>query len=273
MSDVGARFTDVEVDNKRLPACIGYIGWDLMRIEDAMDDVKILIPPIARFVKEAKKRCTHPNDDDLSKDESAAVYLYTMETSKDTSIYRLLNEALRADDRTMVRPWFAYLKLLDSAASKLPDYKGNVWRGVPKNVSGTFKKGQKITWWSVSSCSKSVNVISAFIKEVPQSTLFNIQCVSGKCISPYTCYPGEDEVILMPGTIFEVVADPLHHHGGLHIVNLKEVVDDDSDEGVTPVQVKAKAASPPTAASVAHKISKISFGKPHQPILNRYRKT
>ncbi|CAF1381061.1 unnamed protein product [Rotaria sordida] len=176
--------------------------------------------------------------------------------SDEATAYRLLNQTLRAEDRSTIRPWFFYLKLLDSAANKLPKFKGTVWRGVNKNVSHTFKKGQKITWWSVSSCSISVDVISSFLGNAPQSTLFNIDCVNGKSIAAYTSYPTEDEVILMPGTTLEVVANPLHHHGGLHIIHLKEISEDDDDEQESS---GLSAASASATASVAQKFSSMNL--------------
>jgi hypothetical protein len=112
---------------------------------------------------------------------------------------------------------------------QLPNFKGTVWRGVNKDVTQSFKKGQKITWCSISSCSTSVNVISSFLGTAPQGTLFNIQCSTGKSIAEYTCYPSEDEVILMPGTTFKVVSNPLYHHGGLYIVHLEEITDDNNN--------------------------------------------
>ncbi len=259
MSSSKDRFTDVELGNKRLPACYGYITWRLLPLEKAIEDVQDILPEINRFVKLAKRHCTHPDEYNLTKDEAATVYLYTMEMSDDACVYRILNQTLRAEDRSKVRPWFGYLKLLDSATSKLPEFKGIVWRGVNKDVTTAFKKGQKITWWSVTSCSKSVDVISSFLDKSPQSTLFNIQCSTGKIIAAYTCYPAEDEVILMPGTTFEVVADPLHHHGGLHFVHLKEITDDDDDakQGAS----ASTTASASGAISVALKMSKISLGK------------
>ena len=260
MSKSGERFTDVELENKRLPACYGYISWKLVPIEEAMKDLDNSLPDISRYVKLAKRHCTYPNEHKLTKDEAATVYLYTMEMSDDACVYRSLNQTLRAEDRSTVRPWFPYLKLLDSAMSRLPKFKGTVWRGVNKDVSKIFKKGQRLTWWSVSSCSASVNVISAFLDKAPQSTLFNIECSSGKSIAPYTCYPTEDEIILMPGTTFEVVADPLHHHGGLHFIHLKEISDDDDDDEQ---KGSTRSASPSAsaAASVSQKLSKISLGK------------
>lgn len=262
MSNTGDRFTDVELENKRLPACFGYIAWKILPLEETMKDLRSPLPEIDRFVKLAKRLCTYPNQQGLSKDEAAALYLYTMEMAEDSCIYRILNHTLRFEDRTKVRPWFAYLKLLDSATSKLSNFKGIVWRGVNKDVTKTFQKGQKITWWSVSSCSASVNIISSFLGEVPHSTLFNIECSTGKSISTFTSYPSENEVILMPGTMFEVVADPLHHHGGLHIIHLKEIGDDDDDaEHEREESEPSKAATASVTKAVTAKMERMSLGK------------
>ncbi|CAF1411028.1 unnamed protein product [Adineta steineri] len=227
MSSSGDRFTDIELENKRLPACFGYLTWKLVSLEDAMKEIQGFLEEINRFVKLAKKYCTYPNDHNITKDESAAIYIYTMEMSHDSSVYRILNQTLRAEDRSKVLPWFGYLKLLDSATSKLPKFRGTIFRGINKDVTKSFKKNQKITWWSISSCSTSVDVISSFISKSSSSTLFHIKCLNGKSISSFTCYPNENEVILMPGTIFEVVSDPLNHLGGLNIIHLKEISDDD----------------------------------------------
>ncbi|CAF1073149.1 unnamed protein product [Adineta steineri] len=226
-SHSGNRFTDIELENKRLPACYGYLNYKLLSLEDAMKELQDVLEDINRFVKLAKKHCTYPNEHNLTKDESAAIYIYTMEMTDDSSVYRILNQTLRADDRTKVRPWFGYLKLLDSATSKLPKFEGTVWRGINKDVTMNFKKGQRITWWSISSCSTSADVISSFISKSSSSTLFNIECLNGKSVSSYTCYPNENDVILMPGTIFEVVSNPLSHPGGPNIIHLKEITDDE----------------------------------------------
>ena len=261
MSNSGERFTDVDLGNKRLPACYGYITWKKLPLEEAMKELNNILPEINRFVKLAKKHCTFPNEHNLSKDEAATIYLYTMEMSEDICIYRVLNETLRVEDRTQVRPWFGYLRLLDSATSKLPKVKDIVWRGVNKDISQSFKKGQKITWWSISSCSTSVDVISSFLGKVPQSTLFSIQCSTGKSIAAYTCYPSENEVILMPGTTFEIVSDPLHHHGGLHIIHLKEIAEEDDDDDEQDKYIGSTASNASATTSVSQKFSKVSLGK------------
>ncbi|CAF1311067.1 unnamed protein product [Adineta steineri] len=230
MSGSGDRFTDIELENKRLPACYDYLNYKLLSLGEAMNELQNFLKDINRSVRSAKRHCTYPNDHNLTKDESAAIYIYTMEISDDSCVSRVLNETLRLEDRSKVCPWFGYLKLLDSATSKLPKFKGTVFRGIDKDVTKSFKKGQKITWWSISSCSTSVDVISSFIGKSSSGTLFHIECLNGKLISSYACYPSENEVILMPGTIFEVVSDPLNHHDGLNIIHLKEINDDDNEE-------------------------------------------
>ncbi|CAF4279296.1 unnamed protein product, partial [Adineta steineri] len=191
-----------------------------------MNELQDVLKETNYFVEEAKKHCIHPNEHNLTKDESAAIYMYTMEMPHDSCVYNILNQTLRAEDQSKVRPWFGYLKLLDSAISKLPTSTGTVFRGIDKNVTKSFKKGERITWWSISSCTASIDVISSFISRSSSRTSFIIECLNGKSLSSYTCNPKEEEVILMPGTIFEVVADPLNHHGGLNVIHLKEISND-----------------------------------------------
>ena len=60
-------------------------------------------------------------DNGLSKDESAAIHLYTMEWNVSAkSLYALLNRTLREADRNALIPWHRYLKLLLTAFFKLP---------------------------------------------------------------------------------------------------------------------------------------------------------
>ncbi|CAF4049311.1 unnamed protein product, partial [Rotaria sordida] len=65
----------------------------------------------------------------------------------------------------------------------------------------------------------------------------------------------------MPGTTFKVVANPLHHHGGLHIVHLKEIPDDDDDDDDDEQQGARGLAtsSASVTTSMAHKFGNISL--------------
>ncbi|CAF4165162.1 unnamed protein product [Adineta steineri] len=103
------------------------------KLQDSIEDIN-------RFAKIAKAFRTYPNDHNLTKDESAAIYIYTMEMSDNSNIYQILNQILRLEDRLKVRPLFGYLKLLESATSKLPNFKGIVWRGIGKDVTKSCKK-------------------------------------------------------------------------------------------------------------------------------------
>jgi hypothetical protein len=223
-----SRFVDHEFDNKQLPPISGYWSENLVPLEQALEPIVPRIEQLDRSIKTAKKHCHFPSEHGLTHDESAAVYLYTMEGG-DNSFYRVLNRALRSEDRSALKPWFSYLKLLDTALSKLPTVRGSIWRGVRSDIGKDFKKNQELTWWTVTSCSWSVDVIKDFLASETTSTLFMIEVENGKHISGYTNYPNEDEVLLSPGIQLRVAANPLNHAGGLCLVHLIEMCDD-SDE-------------------------------------------
>ncbi|CAF3937810.1 unnamed protein product, partial [Adineta steineri] len=135
MSSLGHRLTDIELENKRLSACLGYTTWKLLSLEEAMNELQDCLQEVNFLVKLAKNYCAYPNKHNLTEDESAAIHIYTIELPHDSSVYRILNQALRAKDRSKVLPWFGYLKLLDSAISKLQKFKGIVWRGIDEDVT------------------------------------------------------------------------------------------------------------------------------------------
>lgn len=226
-----SRYTDIELQNKKLPPIGGYWNENLMSLELALKPVESLFNELPRSIKTAKRHCTFPSEHGLTRDESAAVYLYTMEGGQN-SFYRVLNNALRSENRPALKIWFPYLKLFDVAIAKLPTIKASIWRGVPGNVSEQFKRGQVFTWWSISSCSQSVDVIQDFLGTASNSTLFMIEATSAKDISSYSYYPSENEIVLSMGTELRVKSDSLKHAGGLNIVHLIQINNDsDSESG------------------------------------------
>ena len=46
MTNSGDRFTDVELENKRLPACYGYIACKIVSLEEAMTELNNVLPEI-----------------------------------------------------------------------------------------------------------------------------------------------------------------------------------------------------------------------------------
>jgi hypothetical protein len=214
----------------------------LLPLQKALEPISSKLDQLDRFSKIAKNECHFPSEHGLTRDESAAIFLYTMEWGEN-SFYQVLNRALRAEDRSSLKPWFAYLKLFDTAANKLPTVRQNLWRGVARDITKNFKKGDEFTWWSISSCSTSVNIIKDFLGS--NSTLFLIEAVNGKDVSNYTNYPSENEVILCPGTRLRVVSDPLDQPP-MHLIHLQEVTDDNDEHVLTSLQAMTIAHSPKT---------------------------
>ena len=242
MSNKLGRFADIDLENKQLMPIYGYWSYPLVSLEQALQPILPLINQLDRYIKVAKDSCTYPCEHKLTHDESAALYLYTMEWGQE-SFYRLLNRALRAEDRSSLKPWFSYLKLFDTALNKLPSLKKVLWRGVRKDISKGFAENQELTWWSVNSCSSSVHVIKDFLDV--NSTLFLIEAANGKDVASFTNYPNEDEVVLGPGTRLRVVGSTLDHVGGLHVVHLREV----SDKNDEPASEAAKLPTPEKLAT------------------------
>ncbi|CAF0985858.1 unnamed protein product [Adineta steineri] len=242
------RFSDIDVTLKRLPAVYGYQNQQLVSIEKALEPIESQINDLKGYIKTAKKYCHYPSEHGLTRDESATVYIYTMEWDE-TSLYRLLNKALRDENRQNIKIWFPYLKLFDTALDKLPTMIESVWRGIPLDIGKNFTKNQLLTWWTVSSCSSSVNVIKSFIGHNKSSTLFLIETMNGKKVSGYTAYEGEDEIVLKIGTQFRVKSDPLEQSNQSHIVHLIEIDDnDDDDELVTSPMKNLSVTSNPRAS-------------------------
>ena len=214
-----SRFADIDLGNQFLQPIYGYWEYELVSLDRALAPVENCFSQLRRYAKIAIENCRFPSKHELTRDESAAVYLYTMEWGE-KSFYRVLNEALRSENRNALKQWFPFLKLFDTALGKLPNVKENLWRGVPGDISKSFKRDQELTWWSVSSCSSSVDVIKDFIGS--KSTLFMIEAVNGKSISGYTNFPKENEVLLGPGTRLRVKANALDNVGGLRVVHLIE---------------------------------------------------
>jgi len=164
------------------------------------------------------------NTSNLNENEIAAINLYTREWNP--SIYKFLNTALRKEDRNDLKDWFPYLRLLISGLIKVdPFYSGTLWRGVKGlNLASMYKKGRSIFWWGFSSCTVEPSVLNnpIFLGKEGNRTLFHIECTYGIDIQKYSSLPNEAEVILLPGTYFQV-CDSLDLGNGLIMINLKQI--------------------------------------------------
>ncbi|CAF1385635.1 unnamed protein product [Adineta steineri] len=194
----------------------GYEDSPILSLEEAVKKLIPLVPLAINDVMKAKKKCNR-HSDLLTRDEAAAIYLYSMPPPFHCS----LNTALRAENRPALKPWFAYLKLFMTALKKLPSIKAVVWRGVRDDVSSVFNNNNIDIWWSVNSTSMDLKIVEPFLGK--RGTVFNIEAVYGKDISQFSAFPQEKEVILMPGTCVQAKAVPLNLDNRFFIVHLDEV--------------------------------------------------
>lgn len=197
-----------------------YLTYSILTIEEALQPVSNRIDHFEQHIREAKHSCHFPSEHGLTRDESASIYIYTMEWGE-TSLYRLLNADQRNRNRSILTPWYSYLKLLSSALDKLPNKKGNFWRGINVKFVRAYEKGDLQTWWCLTSCSAEVSQVKPFLGQ--QSTLMSIEAETAKEISIYSCYPFEKEVVLVFGTGVRVLSNTLEHES-LSLVQLREVV-------------------------------------------------
>ncbi|CAF1089920.1 unnamed protein product [Didymodactylos carnosus] len=220
------RYTDGQDEpvDKLLIPIKGYQDQPLLPLEDTVRPIAHLFIDIQDYVYTAKQNCKTPTDG-LTPDESAAIYLYTMEFDSGLSIYHVLNESLRSEKREILKPWFRYLKLFLTGLHKLSPQPQTVFRGVKGvDLSTKYCTGVKFTWWGVSSCTTTVDVLNEehFLGQLGTRTLFSIDCLNGKSIKSHSFFGDkEQEIILMPGSYFEVCGQ-LKLSSDLHMIQLKE---------------------------------------------------
>ncbi|CAF3920693.1 unnamed protein product [Rotaria magnacalcarata] len=207
-----------------LPIC-GYEDAPLVSLEKAVKPLLTILPDLKYHAHIAKRESAEKPANGLTRDESAAIILYSMEgESREKSLYYTLNSILRSENRSKLEPWFLYLKLFMSGLTRLPSARQFVYRGVKMDLSKRYKKGDVFVWWAFSSCSASLEALENedFLGRTGRRTLFTIDCDNGKDISQHVYYQLEKEILLPAASQFEVVAS-LEPADGFHIIQLKEI--------------------------------------------------
>lgn len=211
---VNNTFSELEEANHN--PIFGYEDSPLLTLEEAVEKIIPLVPHLTDYVSTAKKKYNR-HSDLLTRDESAAIYLYTMPTS----FYSCLNETLRAKNRHALKKWFDFLKLFITALQKLPSTNGTVWRAVFGKVGSVFDDNNVHIWWSVNSCSIDLRTIQAYLGD--NGTLFAIHVIDAKDITAFSAVPDEREVVLMPGTRLRAKCESLDFIDRLSVVHLEEI--------------------------------------------------
>ena len=216
--------TDNRFVNNRLPrpqevnykSTFDYEDLPVLTLEEAVDKIIPLLPDVTTHVAAAKKKYNW-HSPLLTRDESAAIYLYTMPTQ----FFSRLNTALRAENQQTSKPWVNFMKLFISALEKLPSTNASIWRGVNYDATAKFSDNEIYTWWDVSSWSMKIDSVQPFLGE--SGTLFAIETNHGKNISMFSAIPDEQEVILMPGTHVRARSSSLNLMNRYFIIHLEEI--------------------------------------------------
>jgi len=225
----GTRVTDVSNEPSQiLNPILGLLDKPLCTFDETLQSLETHVPGINSFIFTCNMFASNIDDSkkqNLTDDEISSINLYTRESNpRENSFYFVLNKALRGQDRTALIPFFPYLHLLLHSMAKIPKCPpGTVlWRGVPSNISANYKKGKKIIWWGMSSCTKDMSALDAYLGQETDRTLFSIQVNSAIEIAQFSAYPREEEVLVFPCVTFEVqnVYSP---NKGIWIVQLKEI--------------------------------------------------
>ena len=214
-------------DSVELGPIVGYAQESPLSLFDACIPLVEIVRDILNCVAIALKQIPEQPADGLTRDESAAICLYTMEWIEDEkSLYMILNRTLRTGDRADLRPWYKYLKLFVTAIAKLPcTQRQTVWRGIRLNVSDIFPRGTEVTWWSFSSCTTTLTILESevYLGRTGERTLFSIEVFNARDISAHSYFKAEDEVLLLPGTQMEVRSQ-LDPSADLHIIHLRQIM-------------------------------------------------
>lgn len=219
---VPSRFIDAgEESDQTLAPIKGYEKALLVSLKEAVQPIKSLLYDVDSMVETARRNSRKPADG-LTVDESAAIHLYTMQwPDPHPSLYTILNQRLRSKNRNTLVSWFLFLKLLLTALYKLPSFKGTIWRGVRGNVNDQYNEDQ--IWWGASSCTETMKTMETFVGPDGVRTLFTIECINGKAILNHSYFKEENEILLMPGSYFQVV-DKWKPAKDLYMIHLREKI-------------------------------------------------
>lgn len=167
-----------------------------MRVEDEaalIQQSKTIVDKLAAAVGPAGL-------DGLTRDEAAAINIYTQESP----VYKVLNSMLLTGDRGPLKQWFPYLKLLLTALHKLPSSPGTYYRGVSADIASQYQRGSSIVWWAFSSSTATIEALGNFMKPGKPRVLFNLDVQRVVDINKFSSFVKEDERLILSGIPLEV---------------------------------------------------------------------
>ena len=178
------RFLDIDENpSRKLMPIEGYADKPLVSLEEAVEPLVHIVHDIKSKAAWAKWKCEDPPANDLTRDQSASIILYSMQWDpQNKCLYFALNATLRDENRNKLKPWFSYLKLFLTALSRLSSNHRPIYRGITCDLRKHYQEGQTVLWWSFSSCTLKMDVLNneQFLGKEGARTLFIIESSSGK---------------------------------------------------------------------------------------------
>ena len=179
----------------------GYEDEPVVSLEESLKPLDGKINQLSNQINEAKSQCYYPSEHNLTRDESAALYLYSRKGDSN-SVHSQIQRAWQSGDRTQMQPWLKFLKLVKSASDKLPGTKTAAWQGMPydegwsrklQSDSSTFYTGMGLYPVSSSAVKDGLHV-----KPGSKTILLGCESVHAKDVTAYTA-SGEKQVLVWPG--------------------------------------------------------------------------
>lgn len=125
-----------------------YEATPLLSLDTAVKTLENVVSNVIQYAVIAKDNCI-ATFDELTRDESAAIQMYTMVWKPIfQSLYMQLNIALRSNDREKLLPYHFYLKLLLHALCKLKSNKTTIWRANATDLTSNYPVGKTFVWRS-----------------------------------------------------------------------------------------------------------------------------
>jgi hypothetical protein len=127
----------------------GYQNQPLVPIDTAIQKLNGngVARSISRDLSVVKERISKLSTNNLSIDESTAIYWYTKgKMSTNRPLYECLNNALRGKRLTEIKPYFPFLKLFVTSLSKLDSVEQMIYRGIKTDLSEKYSVGKTFVW-------------------------------------------------------------------------------------------------------------------------------
>ncbi|CAK9002532.1 unnamed protein product, partial [Durusdinium trenchii] len=199
----------------RMPLSALFKEAQLRPLDELVEQIRPMVSSdLDVSVRMARRKAEELQEEfpNLTEDERAMLTLYTIEMfPKESSLYFVMNQALRARDRKAVQPWRDSIWLLLTAMRKLPRVEERiVQRGVTVHSSKLGKQaktGKQFLWAGFSSTTTHVESLQAFLGQDGDRTKWLLQLrphFHAVSVQSFSLFPGEHEILLPPNMEFRV---------------------------------------------------------------------